>query len=486
MTPATEPPRSATGAGLPADFVWGAATAAFQIEGAAREGGRTDSIWDTFCRVPGAVRDGDTGDVACDHYHRWRQDVALMADLGLAAYRFSVSWARVVPAPGVVNAEGLAFYSDLVDGLLARGIEPWITLYHWDMPQWLEDRGGWADRGVVAEFEAYTRAVHAALGDRVRHWLTLNEPWCSAFLGYAAGEHAPGRQDPQAAVDAAHHLLLSHAAATRALRELDPDAMVGLTLNLTLADPADPQDPADVQAAALHQALVNDAFLHPVLHGGYPPEVLDAWASAAGVPHVADGDLAAISAPIDVLGVNYYHGALVSAAEPAPDRVLPRPPAPPRPTGNPMLGSQGHVVRRDLPRTTMEWEVQPDGLRRLLVHLQAEHTGPAGVPVVITENGAAYDDVVAADGTVHDPERTAYLLAHVRAVQEARAQGADVRGYFVWSLLDNFEWAHGYAQRFGIVHVDYPTQTRTPKSSARAFADVIRTGHVRDTSSVQA
>jgi beta-glucosidase len=474
----------ATSAGFPTDFVWGAATAAFQIEGAVHEGGRTDSIWDTFCRIPGAVLGGDTGDVACDHYHRWPEDVALLADLGLNAYRFSVSWARVMPAPGVVNAEGLAFYSRLVDGLLERGITPWVTLYHWDLPQWLEDRGGWADRGVVEEFVAYATAVHGAIGDRVRHWITLNEPWCSAFLGYGGGQHAPGRQEPQAAVDAAHHLLVAHGAATRALRDADPGATIGITLNVTVTDPADPDDPADVEAARLSQVMLNDVFLEPVLRGRYPSQAQAVWEASGLRPAIRPGDLETASAPIDVLGLNYYHGDLMSATPPPPDRALPVAPVGSRPTSRPVTGVEAYQVSRGLPRTGMEWEVQPDGLRRVLVQIHEDYTGPAGIPLVITENGAAYPDVVGPDGAVHDPERAAYILDHLRAVAQAREEGADVRGYFAWSLLDNFEWAYGYEQRFGIVRVDYETGARTPKTSALALAEVARSGRLPEAGSV--
>jgi beta-glucosidase len=460
---------------FPADFVWGAATAAFQIEGASAEDGRTPSVWDTFCTIPGAVVGGDTGEVACDHYHRWPEDVAIMADLGLNAYRFSISWPRIFPAPGVVNPAGLDFYSRLVDGLLARGLTPWVTLYHWDLPQWLEDRGGWASREVVDHFVQYATTVHAALADRVRHWLTLNEPWCAAFLGYAGGQHAPGRQEPQAAVSAAHHLLLAHGRATRALRAVDPGATLGITLNHTLSDPVDPADPADVRAAHLTQTLLNGVFTQPVTTGGYPREAVEAYASAGVALPIADGDLAEIAAPIDVLGVNYYHGGLVGATPPPPDRSLQGNALTERPTRNPSVGLEAYTWSRGLPRTAMDWEVQPDGLRRLLLQLHEQYTGPAGVALVITENGAAYDDEVT-DGEVHDPERTAYVVDHLAAVSAAREQGADVRGYFVWSLLDNFEWAYGYAKRFGVVHVDFETQRRTPKTSAKVYGSVARTG----------
>ncbi|MCV2395860.1 GH1 family beta-glucosidase [Actinotalea sp. M2MS4P-6] len=483
---ASEAPAGDTGAArFPTDFVWGAATSSYQIEGGVEEGGRTPSIWDTFCRVPGAIVAGDDGDVAADHYHRWPQDVALMADLSLNAYRFSVSWSRVMPEPGVVNPDGLAFYSDLVDALLEHGVTPWITLYHWDLPQWLEDRGGWTIREVVEHFVAYATAVHAALGDRVRHWLTLNEPWCSAFLGYSGGQHAPGRQEPQAAIDATHHLLLAHGQAVRALRAADPTATLGITLNFTVEDPVDPDDPADVASAALSQAMFNDVFVGPITGHGYPTEVIDAWAAVGVRVPVHKGDLDVIATPIDVLGVNYYHGNLIGATPPPPERTLPSAAATERPTGDPSVGLQAYTWSRDLPRTGMDWEVQPDGLRRLLVMLHTRFTGPLGIPLVITENGSAYPDTVGESGEVHDPERTAYLVDHLRAVHAALEEGADVQGYFVWSLLDNFEWAYGYDKRFGVVHVDFETMKRTPKTSARTFAVVARSGEVPAASSVQ-
>ncbi|MCL3862930.1 GH1 family beta-glucosidase [Actinotalea sp. K2] len=465
------------GVALPHGFLWGAATAAYQIEGAVDEDGRTPSIWDTFCRVPGAVAGKDTGDVACDHYHRWAQDVALMGDLGLGAYRFSIAWPRVRPDGGAVNPAGLAFYSRLVDSLLERGITPWPTLYHWDLPQALEDRGGWASRDTAERFAEYTGSVHEVLGDRVSTWTTLNEPWCSAFLGYAGGQHAPGRQEPGAAVDAVHHLLLAHGLATRVLRAADPDAQVGITLNFTVADPADPGRPGDVDAARRVDALNNRIFLDPVLRGGYHPDVLDAFASRGFTPPVRDGDLEVIATPVDFVGVNYYHGDAVS--DRATEDELPGGADVERPTSPPMVGAQDvHVVPRGLPRTAMDWEVQPDGLRRLLERLHTEYTGPAGVALYVTENGAAFDDVVAPDGSVPDVDRARYLEDHLRAVHAAIGAGADVRGYFAWSLLDNFEWAYGYAKRFGIVRVDYDTQQRTPKLSALRFAGIARSGQL--------
>ena len=462
MSPSTAPAAAPTSGApdlvFPDGFLWGSATAAFQVEGAAHVDGRTDSIWDTFCRVPGAVVGGHDGEVATDHYGRYRDDVALMADLNLGAYRFSTSWARVCPDGGPVNPRGLDFYSRLVDELLGRGVLPWLTLYHWDLPQALEDAGGWTNRDTSARFADYALTVHEALGDRVRHWTTLNEPLCSAVLGYGIGVHAPGRTDMRAAMAAVHHLLLGHGLATTALRERDPDASLGLTLNFTVADPADPDDPVDVAAAHRFDTMHNRLYVDPVLRGTYPTELLEGPGAAADLglaDHVRDGDLAVIGAPVDVLGVNYYHGSLVTGHAPA--------------EGGP-VADDAWVVRRDLPRTAMDWEVQPDGLRRLLVRLHEEYTGPAGAHLVVTENGAAYDDTVGADGEVDDPERRRYLEDHVRAVHAAIEEGADVRGYFAWSLLDNFEWAFGYTKRFGIVRVDYDTLERTPKTSARWYA----------------
>ncbi|HEX6148438.1 GH1 family beta-glucosidase [Nocardioides sp.] len=454
---------------FPPDFRWGVATASYQIEGAAAEDGRTPSIWDTFSRVPGAVVGGDTGDVACDHYHRMADDVRLMAGLGVGWYRFSVAWPRVRPDGGAPNPAGIGFYDRLVDELLTHDVSPWLTLYHWDLPQALEDAGGWTVRDTADRFVEYAVTLHEALGDRVPVWTTLNEPWCSAFLGYTSGRHAPGRQEGAAGLRAAHHLLLAHGLAATELRARGADTL-GVTLNFTVADPADPEDPADVDAARRVDALHNRMFLEPIRHGEYPADLLADTEHLGWTEVVRDGDLAAISAtPIDVLGVNYYHGDSVSA-RPAAD--------PGGPSPFPGLDRLSMPLR-DLPRTAMGWEVQPEGLTRLLLRLHDEHPG---LPLVVTENGAAYDDEVGPDGEVDDPERLAYLDAHLRAVHAARAGGADVRGYFAWSFLDNFEWAEGYAKRFGIVHVDYDTQVRTPKSSARWFSDVARTGRLPDRS----
>lgn len=462
---------------FPAGFLWGAATAAYQIEGAAREDGRGDSIWDVFARVPGAVTDGHNGDVACDHYHRSAEDVALMKDLGLQVYRFSTSWSRCMPDGKTPNPAGIRFYSDLVDQLIQAGIKPWLTLYHWDLPQVLEDEGGWTNRETAHRFAEYAAVMHEALGDRVGVWTTLNEPWCSAFLGYASGEHAPGRKDPQAALAAAHHLLLGHGLATRELRQRDPEAQLGLTLNFTVPDPLDPGNEADRDAARRIDGQHNRIFLDPVLKGSYPADLLDDVRHLRLEKHIQPGDLEAISTPIDLLGVNYYHGELVTGrpqptAEPVVNEAAP-------PSASPFVAAEGvSSVPRGLPVTGMGWEVQPEGLRRLLNRLHRDYTGPAGVPLYITENGAAYDDVPDEHGYVDDQDRLAFIEAHLEAVHAAIQDGADVRGYLAWSFLDNFEWAWGYHKRFGIVRVDYETQERTPKASALWFARVASANQV--------
>ncbi|MCQ1985685.1 GH1 family beta-glucosidase [Arthrobacter sp. zg-Y844] len=459
---------------FPSGFVWGAATAAYQVEGAASEDGRKDSIWDTFSRVPGAVVNGDNGDIACDHYHRMDDDVALMKSLNLDSYRFSTSWARIRPDGGPVNAAGLDFYSRLTDSLLEAGIQPWLTLYHWDLPQALQDQGGWANRDTAYRFADYALSVHDVLGDRVTAWTTLNEPWCSAYVGYASGEHAPGLQDRKLAVAANHHLLLAHGLAVQALKGRDAGLDTGLTLNFTVADPADPHNPGDVDAARSIDGQFNRMFADPVFHGKYPEDVVADLAPYGFESHVQDGDLAVISSPIDFLGVNYYHGDAFTKTPPTEPLTTAAPSA--RPTASPYPAADGiHAVRRGLPQTNMGWEIQPEGLRRLLNRLQHDYTGPAGVPLYITENGAAFDDDVVADGTVQDLDRLDFIRSHLAAVQEAVADGVDVRGYFAWSLMDNFEWAWGYAKRFGIVHVDYETLQRTPKASARWYAEAAAT-----------
>jgi beta-glucosidase len=446
---------------FPAGFVWGAATSASQIEGAA-EGGRGPSIWDTFARTPGRVAGGDTGEVAADHYHRYRQDAALMADLGLDAYRFSVAWPRVQPdGRGPVNQAGLDFYRRLADRLLEVGVEPWITLYHWDLPQPLQDAGGWAGRQVADRFADYAAAVFGALSDRVANWTTLNEPWCAAFLGHAAGIHAPGLQDPATALRAAHHLLLAHGRATTAMRALDRRPRLGINLNLDPVTPAT-AGRGDAEAARRIDGLYNRLFLDPLFRGRYPGDVLE---DLGGLDRVADAALAAIAAPLDLLGVNYYRRWVVAAR---PER--PRFGGPP----SPWVGA-GDVefVASDRPRTDLGWEIDPSGLDELLLRLARDYPSP---PLYVTENGAAFDDVPDGRGLVADRARIRFLDGHLRAAHRAIQGGADLRGYFVWSLLDNFEWHEGYAKRFGIVYVDFATQRRLPKQSALWYRETIARG----------
>ncbi|AWB92722.1 GH1 family beta-glucosidase [Aeromicrobium chenweiae] len=438
--------------GLPADFCWGAATSSYQIEGAVDEDGRTPSIWDTFAATPGRVAGGDDGAVAIDHYHRWREDLDLMTGLGLNAYRFSVAWPRVQPdGSGTGNAPGIAFYDRLVDGLLERGIVPWVTLYHWDLPEALEQAGGWPLRETADRFADYTAIVAEALGDRVKHWITLNEPWCAAFLGYASGIHAPGRTDPAEAVAASHHLLLGHGLAVQRLREIVPDAQVGVTVNLYPVTPVDDSGRHD-DAVRRIDGLMNRWFLDPLLKGSYPKDVLADLAPVTDAEFILEGDTGTIAQPLDFLGVNYYTRHVVGAG------LWP---------GSAAVRFQ---LENGLPRTATGWDVDPAGLVDILSQVQRDY--PA-IPVYLTENGAAFDDELV-DGVVRDADRIAYIESHLASLVAVREQGVDVRGYFAWSLMDNFEWAEGYDKRFGIVHVDYETQVRTPKDSARWYADLIR------------
>ncbi|MFF5566972.1 GH1 family beta-glucosidase [Streptomyces sp. NPDC012623] len=457
---------------FPAGFLWGTATAAYQIEGAAREDGRTPSIWDVYSHTPGRVRNGDTGDIATDHYHRWPEDIEIMSGLGVGAYRFSVSWPRVQPTGnGPASVKGLDFYRRLVDGLLEKGIQPVATLYHWDLPQELEDAGGWPERDTAYRFAEYAGLVADALGDRVATWTTLNEPWCSAFLGYASGVHAPGRTDAADSLRAAHHLNLGHGLAVTALRErLPAEAQVSVTLNLHHVRPLTPSE-RDADAVRRIDGTANRIFTGPMLDGAYPADLMEDTASVTDWSFVRDGDLALIHQPLDFLGVNYYSPTLVSHHE-----------------GPAVHGSDGHGASEHSPwpgadhvafhqtpgsRTAMGWTIDPSGLYELLTRVQREHPG---LPLMITENGAAFDDYAGPDGEVRDPERIAYLRDHLAAVHRAIEAGADIRGYFLWSLLDNFEWAYGYGRRFGMVYVDYASQRRTPKASAHWYAELARTG----------
>ena len=432
---------------FPSDFVWGAATAAFQIEGAADADGRGESIWDRFCRTPGKVANGDTGDRACDHYHRWPEDLDLMASLGVGAYRFSVAWPRIQPdGRGAANRKGIDFYRRLVEGMLERGISPLATLYHWDLPQRLQDDGGWASREIVDRYVDYARLVFDGLGDLVDAWITHNEPWVTSFLGYAYGVKAPGVADWSQALAAAHHALLSHGRAVNAFRADGGRGEIGITLDLTHVT-------GEPDAARRLDGHRNRWFLDPVLRGGYPADLVELYEERVGpLEFVLPGDLEEIAAPIDFLGVNFYQPAVVR----------------PSSTDGPLALEQ---VPWDGPRTAMGWTVEPSSLTELLLRLKRDY---GDVPLVITENGASYDDPeLDGQAVIEDPQRVAFIRGHVEAVERAVEAGVDVRGYYVWSLLDNFEWEHGYDRRFGIVAVNFDSLKRTPKRSALWYRDLI-------------
>ena len=435
---------------FPDGFQWGVATAAYQTEGAVTEDGRGPSIWDTFSHTPGKVLRGDTGDIACDHYHRWVGDLDLLVDLGVDSYRFSVAWPRVQPSgAGPVNEAGLGFYDRLVDGLLARGIAPMVTLYHWDLPQALQDLDGWANRDTADRFADYARHVHRRLGDRVTQWLTLNEPYCSAFVGHLEGRHAPGIKDERTALSAVHHLLLAHGRATQALRAEGVTQGLGITCNLTSPHPAT-QQPEDVAAYRRLDLYENRLFLDPLFRGEYPEDAQAHYEGTSDFSFVKDGDLKVISEPIDYFGVNYYERHLVRADPADPVRGWQRVPDP-----NPTIVGIG---------------VHPEGLREVLNRLHQDYTH---VPLYVTETGLALHDYTNPEGQIDDIDRIAYYEGHIRAVHQAIADGVDVRGIAPWSFMDNFEWAWGYAYRFGMYYVDYATQKRIPKASAHWYRDVI-------------
>ena len=449
---------------FPAEFTWGVSTAAYQIEGAAGADGRGPSIWDVFCRTPGNVARGDHGDVACDHYHRFREDVALVRGLGVGAYRFSVAWPRIqADGRGPANPRGLAFYERLVDELLDAGIEPWPTLYHWDLPQALEDGGGWRTRDTARRFADYAALVHDALGDRVTWWSTLNEPYCVAFLGHATGEHAPGTREGHAALGVAHHLLVGHGLATQAMRaQSRGHEKFGISLNVSDVRPAT-ADAADRDAADRLDLLQNRVFTDPLLGGTWPAGEREVWATITDFGFRQEGDLELVRQELDFLGLNVYYPAYAKFAPTADPDPLHRSAAD--------IDAE-RVVPAELPRTSMGWPVEPAGLARLLHRLVADHPGLP--PLYITENGASYRDVVDPTGAVHDPDRVAFIDSHLDVLSAVLADGIDVQGYFYWSLLDNFEWAMGYAKRFGLVYVDYDDDLRRiPKDSYRWYRDVI-------------
>jgi beta-glucosidase len=443
---------------FPADFLWGAATSAYQIEGAVREDGRGETIWDRFCATPGKIFEGHTGEVACDHYHRFREDVALMRELGLRSYRFSVAWARIFPAGGGrLNPAGLDFYQRLIDELVAGGITPLLTLYHWDLPQALQDRGGWEARDTAGYFADYAAALFHHLGDRVRLWITHNEPCVAAYIGYGTGEHAPGIRSQAKAVQAAHHILLSHALAVKAYREQGgAGGRIGISLDLHPALAAS-DHPEDRKAAALYDAQQNRWFLDPVFHGRYPQDLLEILQHRNEAPPHPEEDLKILAAcPVDFLGVNYYFRQLVRRPQRTGELYAP--------------------VRPDYPGarfTEMGWEEWPDGLYELLKRLDRDYGRPE---LYVTENGAACPDERMAEGRIDDQDRVRYLREHIAAAGKALSEGVRLRGYQVWSLLDNFEWAHGYSKRFGLVHVDRESLRRTPKQSALWYRRLIAEG----------
>jgi beta-glucosidase len=434
---------------FPHNFLWGAATASYQIEGAWNEDGKGESIWDRFCHTPGRVINGDTGDVACDHYHRWREDIALMRHLGLKAYRFSISWPRIFPNGfGRVNPPGLDFYDRLTDTLLAANIEPFITLHHWDYPQVLFENGGWTNRNNLGYFADFAAVMAKRLGDRVRHWATFNEPSVIAWDGFVSGEHAPGEQDPVKARQVAHNLMVAHGLAMQAIRGVAPGLEVGIVLTQWGVDPAS-DDPADI-AAAEHAWNAGDTlFLHPIFTGHYHPETVDSL--GGDPPDIKAGDMALISQKLDFLGINSYSRSVISARQGRLENIP---------------GSE---------YTEMGWEVCAPAFRRMLVKINNDYHLP---PIYITENGAAFKDEVAPDGRVHDERRIDYLRQHFTQVRGAMQDGVDIRGYFVWSLLDNFEWGYGFTKRFGIIRVDYETQKRTLKDSGEWYSRVIAANSV--------
>lgn len=439
---------------FPAQFVWGTATSSYQVEGAANEDGRGPSIWDVFSRTPGKVKNGDTGDIACDHYHRYAQDIALMRDLGVNGYRFSVAWPRVLPqGVGQINEAGLDYYKRLVDALREAGIEPYLTLYHWDLPQALQERGGWENPESVEWFSQYSDVVSRALGGDIRHWITLNEPFVVSMVANLMGVHAPGKRDPVAAYTIAHHLMLAHGASVPVIRANAPGAEVGITLDQGYSDPLTNSD-ADRRAARRFAAFHNDWFLEPVFRGVYPADLLARLEPQGVFARVDLSEIGRAQVPIDFLGVNYYTRNLVRD-EPA----------------EPLLGL-GFGRNEHGQHTALDWEVYPDGLLHTLLYLKNAYYPPK---IYITENGCAYDDPLPANGVVEDPERTRYYQLHVDAVAEAIRLGVPVEGYFAWSMLDNFEWAEGYDKRFGLYHVDFATLQRTPKRSALYYRERIAT-----------
>lgn len=437
---------------FPDDFIWGTSTSSYQIEGAACEGGRTESIWDRFCRTPGKVANGDTGDTACDHYHRYKEDIQIIADLGIRYYRFSVAWSRIYPEKGKLNEEGLQFYERILDELDRHGIEPLLTMYHWDLPQWVQDEGGWANRASVDYFMEYAKALLDRFGRRVPMWNTINEPFCAAILGYGTGEHAPGHRNWREALAAAHHLLLSHGRTVQLYRQQGYGGQIGITLNMEQVEAAS-SSVEDMEAAARQDGFVNRWFAEPLFLGQYPQDMMTWYLPYVGAfDFIHEGDLQEIHQPGDFLSVNYYSRSVIRSAN--NDSLL--------------QGERMPIVGKV---TDMGWEIHPESLYLLLKRVEDQYT--KGLPIFITENGAAMDDVMV-DGLIQDWDRIQYIHEHLEACLRFIEEGGQLKGYYVWSFLDNFEWAYGYDKRFGIVYVDYTTQTRALKESAKWYRQVVK------------
>ena len=429
-------------------FLWGVATSSYQIEGGANQDGRAPSIWDTFCRIPGKVANADNGDVACDHYNRYTEDLDLIKWLGVDAYRFSVSWSRVIPSGiGTINQSGVDFYDRLIDGALDRGIEPWLTMYHWDLPEALQQRGGWNNREIIHWFEEYANLLTTRFGDRVKNWMTLNEPLCSAWIGHLYGDMAPGIEDLQIALNTSHHLLMAHGVATQVTRANVKDAKVGIVINVTPAVPATDSE-LDIKAAALADGFDNRWFLSPIFGKSYPSDVIEVLGKS---PTIHDGDMNLIAQECDFLGVNFYFRQTIvsdKGSTPLPIKA---------------------IRRANVPRTAMDWEVYSPAFEEILLRISEEYKPKS---IYITENGSAWDDLMI-DGVIDDNNRINYLQTHLDAVFSAQNKGAPIDGYFAWSLMDNFEWAYGYDKRFGLIYVDYQTQKRTPKNSAHYYREIV-------------
>ncbi|TQR97802.1 GH1 family beta-glucosidase [Paenibacillus ottowii] len=436
---------------FPATFMWGTSTSSYQIEGGTNEGGRTPSIWDTFCQIPGKVIEGDCGDVACDHFHRFKEDVQLMKQLGFLHYRFSVAWPRIIPAPGVVSEEGLLFYEHLLDELESAGLIPMLTLYHWDLPQWIEDEGGWTQREIIQHFKMYASVIMDRFGERIKWWNTINEPFCASILGYGTGEHAPGHENWSEAFTAAHHILMCHGIAINLHKEKGLTGKIGITLNMEHVDAAS-ERPEDVAAAARRDGFINRWFAEPLFNGKYPEDMVEWYGTYLnGLDFVQPGDLELIQQPGDFVGINYYTRSIIRATNDA--SLL-----------------QVEQVHMEEPVTDMGWEIHPESLYKLLTRIEKDFS--KGLPILITENGAAMKDELV-NGQIEDTGRQRYIEEHLKACHRFIREGGQLKGYFVWSFFDNFEWAWGYSKRFGIVHINYETQERTPKQSALWFKQMM-------------